>query len=105
MVARQFRVGCFRGVACDMAKFIWPPGERWKASGSAPLELNHNSVEPRSLVFIIPMRQTAADRRAPRASAFRRVLTVVLVAIYLIVGFGVRFLVRRRRWQSPAHLT
>ena len=34
------------------------------------------------------MRQTAAHRRAPRASAFRRVLTALLVATYVIVGFG-----------------
>jgi hypothetical protein len=34
------------------------------------------------------MRQTAAHRHAPRASVFRRVLTAVLVATYLIVGFG-----------------
>jgi len=34
------------------------------------------------------MRQTAAHRRATRASAFRRVLTALLVATYVIVGFG-----------------
>lgn len=34
------------------------------------------------------MRQTAAHRHAPRASAFRRVLTALLVATYVIVGFG-----------------
>ena len=34
------------------------------------------------------MRQTAARRRAPRASAFRRVLMGLLVATYVIVGFG-----------------
>lgn len=34
------------------------------------------------------MRQTAPHRRAPRAAAFRRVLAVLLVAMYVIVGFG-----------------
>jgi hypothetical protein len=34
------------------------------------------------------MRQTAAHRRAHRVSAFRRVLTALLVATYVIVGFG-----------------
>jgi hypothetical protein len=34
------------------------------------------------------MRQIAAHRRAPRASAFRRVLMGLLVATYVIVGFG-----------------
>ena len=34
------------------------------------------------------MRPKAAHRRAPRASAFRRVLTALLVATYGIVGFG-----------------
>jgi hypothetical protein len=34
------------------------------------------------------MRQAAAHRRAPRASAFRRILTALLVGTYVIVGFG-----------------
>jgi hypothetical protein len=34
------------------------------------------------------MRQTAAHRRGSRASAFRRVLTALLVGTYVIVGFG-----------------
>jgi hypothetical protein len=34
------------------------------------------------------MRQTAARRSVPPASAFRRVLTALLVATYVIVGFG-----------------
>src|ERR1700676_2643940 len=34
------------------------------------------------------MRQTAAHGRAHRASAFRRVLMGLLVATYVIVGFG-----------------
>src|ERR1700730_17271052 len=34
------------------------------------------------------MRKTATTRDASRASAFRRVLTALLVATYVIVGFG-----------------
>ena len=52
------------------------------------LEPNCNSVALQSLIFLAAIRQTAARRRAPRASAFRRVLTALLVATYVIVGFG-----------------
>jgi hypothetical protein len=34
------------------------------------------------------MRQAAAHRGAPRASAFRRLLTALLAVAYLLVGFG-----------------
>jgi hypothetical protein len=34
------------------------------------------------------MKQTAANRRGPHASVLRRVLTALLVAFYVIVGFG-----------------
>jgi hypothetical protein len=51
-------------------------------------ELNRNSVVSRGLLVSDSMRQIAHHRRAPRISAFRRVLTAFLTAIYLIVGFG-----------------
>jgi hypothetical protein len=34
------------------------------------------------------MKQTAGQRRGPHASAFHRLLTALLVALYVIVGFG-----------------
>jgi hypothetical protein len=52
------------------------------------LEPNRNSVALQSLIFLAAMRQAAAHRRAPRASAFRRILTALLVGTYVIVGFG-----------------
>jgi hypothetical protein len=61
---------------------------RGKAHESMLLEPRGNSVARQSLIILIPMRRAAHHKSIPRASAFRRVLTVLLVAAYVIVGFG-----------------
>ena len=49
---------------------------------------NRDSVASKILVLVPLMKRTTFHRRAKSVSAFRRMVTALLIAAYVIVGFG-----------------